>query len=161
MADWDSIRNEYVTSSVSQRELARKYNVSQASINRRCRSEKWDESRDSFRFKVNQKTVEAVSDLQADRITQLMAASQKAATLLGARLDQMAADGKIKTYEIKAITEALKNVRDLYETDESKKDDTEDDGLVEALTLTAEQVCTGEDDSCILPEENNGEEESG
>jgi hypothetical protein len=72
---------------------------------------------------VGQKTAEAVSDLQADRIAQLLSAGQKAAFLLSSRLEQMVEDGKIKTYEVKAITEALKNVRDLYKTDELPTDD--------------------------------------
>ena len=117
MADWMEIRNEYVTSSVSQRELARKHNVSQASINRRCKAEKWDESRESYRCKVIQKTERAASDAQVDRVTQLIAAGEESAKLLMTRLEQMAASGKIKTYEVKAITESLKHLRDLNKSD--------------------------------------------
>lgn len=165
MADWVSIRNEYISTQISTRDLAKKYGVSHSQIARRSSKEGWTEKRKTLRNKTEtlciQKTAEAVSDLQADRITLLMSASQKAAELLSERLDQMAADGKIKIYEIKAITEVLKNVRDLYATGDSTQEEAEDDGLMSALTATAEQVCAGEDDSSMLPEETHGEEESG
>lgn len=165
VADWVSIKTEYINTQIGFRGLAEKYGVSKNTIARRAKEEGWSAERDRQRDRIGtllgQKTAEAVSDLQAVRITLLMSASQKAAELLSERLDQMAADGKIKTYEIKAITEALKNVRDLYATDDSTQEETEDDGLVNALIATAEQVCAGEDDSSMLPEETHGEEESG
>lgn len=162
--DWVSIKTEYISTQISTRELAKKHGVSHSQVARRSAVEKWVEQRETLRNKTEtlciQKTAEAVSDLQADRITQLLSAGQKAACLLSSRLDQMADDGKIKTYEIKAITEALKNVRDLYETEGADAGAKEDDGLISALSATAEQVCNGEDDSCMLPEVDDGEEES-
>lgn len=108
-----------------------------------------------------QKTVEAISTEQSDRLVSLMSAGRKVADLLNTRLDQMVYDDKIKTYELKAITEALKNVRDLYESDDSSGNATDSDGLKEALDAVAHDVCSGEDDSCMLPsEEDNVEEES-
>lgn len=164
MPDWVSIKTEYINTQVGFRGLADKYGVSKNTIAKKAKEEGWAEERDRQRDRigtlVGQKTAEAVSDLQADRITQLLSAGQKAAALLSSRLDQMADEGKIKTYEIKAVTEALKNVRDLYETEGADAGAKEDDGLISALSATAEQVCNGEDDSCILPEVDDGEEES-
>lgn len=165
VADWVSIRTEYINTRISTRDLAAKHGVSYSTLRKKAEKEGWAQARQeqgrNVSARIAQKTAEVVSDFQADRITLLMSASQKAAELLSERLDQMAADGKIKTYEIKAITEALKNVRDLYATDDNSQEEAEDDGLVSALTATAEQVCTGEDDSCMLPEEAHGEEEGG
>lgn len=162
--DWVSIKTEYISTQISTRDLAAKHSVSYATLRRRAEKEGWTQARkEQWRNvgeKIAQKTAEAVSDLQADRIAQLLSAGQKAAVLLSSRLDQMADEGKIKTYEIKAVTEALKNVRDLYETDGADAVAKEDDGLISALSATAEQVCNGEDDSCMLPEVDDGEEES-
>lgn len=127
MADWVSIKTEYINTQIGFRGLADKYSVSKNTIAKKAKEEGWAEERDRQRDRigtlVGQKTAEAVSDLQADRIAQLLSAGQKAARLLNSRLDQMADDGKIKTYEVKAITEALKNVRDLYKTEELPTDD--------------------------------------
>lgn len=161
MADWVSIRTEYVTTQISTRALAQKYGVSYSALEKRCRKEQWAAERGKAAADVRQKTVEAISNAQFDRVSQLMEGTQKAAALLMKRLDQMDEDGKIKVYEIKAITEAFKNVRDLYESGESSRSDTESDGLTEALNAAAKRVCTGEDDSAMLPEVDDGEEEGG
>lgn len=126
-ADWNAIRNEYVTTQISLRDLAQKHGVSFATLRRRSEKEKWVDQRKEHEhevsIKVAQKTAEAAVCAQVDRIAQLMDFSQTSAELLGTRLEQMKLTGKIKVYEIKAITEALKNVRDLYRTDERPSND--------------------------------------
>lgn len=134
MIDWAVIKNEYVNTNISTRELAKKYGVSHSQVARRSAKSKWPEQRETLRNKTEalclQKTAEAVSSLQADRNVQLLEGGQKAASLLLQRLRQMEMDGKIKTYEVKAITEALKNIRELYKSDEKV---AEDDPLLKYL----------------------------
>ena len=127
MADWVSIKTEYITTQISTRDLANKYGVKYATLRDRSAKEKWSELRAAHVSrtvaKTEQKTAEAISDIRANRIVQLMEGGKLAAGLLVERLHEMHATGKIKTYEVKAITEALKNVRDLYKTDELPADD--------------------------------------
>lgn len=127
MADWVSIKTEYINTQVGFRGLADKYGVSKNTIAKKAKAEGWAEERDRQRDRigtlVGQKTAEAVSDLQVDRITQLLSAGQKAACLLSSRLDQIAEEKEaVNPYEIKAITGALKNVRDLYGIDAGADD---------------------------------------
>ena len=125
--DWLKIKTEYVTTQISTRDLAQKYEVPYITLRRKAEKESWAEERKEHERKVSanvsQKITEAVSCAQADRIAQLMDFTQTSAELLGVRLEQMKRSGKVKSYEVKAITEALKNVRDLYRTDESAADD--------------------------------------
>ena len=118
MADWVTIRSEYISTQISTRDLAKKHGVSYSTLRKRAEKEAWAQLRSKqgriVDALVAQKTAEAVSDAEADRITHLMAAGAKAARMLSAQLDRMEESGKVKTYEVKAITEALKNVRDLY-----------------------------------------------
>ena len=127
MPDWVSIKNEYITTQISTRDIAKKYGVSHSQIARRSAREKWAQQRETLRNETEtlwlQKTAEAVSDVQTDRVVQLMEGGQLAVELLIERLHEMRCSGKIKTYEVKAITEALKNARDLYKTDERPYDD--------------------------------------
>lgn len=127
MADWVSIRTEYINTQIGFRGLAEKYGVSKNTVAKRAKEENWAAERDRQRDKigtlVGQKTAEAISDVQTGRIVKLMEGGEKSADLLLTRLDQMADSGKIKTYEVKAITEALKHIRDLYRTDEKPEDD--------------------------------------
>lgn len=126
MADWVAIRMEYLTTQISTRDLAQKHGVSYSTLRKRAEKEQWTQKRAEQERKtaalVAQKTMEAVSDVQADRITQLITGGQRSAELLLGRLEQMAASGKIKTYEVKAITEAFKNIRDLYKAEAGSED---------------------------------------
>lgn len=126
-ADWNAIRNEYVTTQISLRDLAQKHSVSFATLRRRSEKEKWVDRRKGHEHevstKVTQKVAEVAACAQADRLNALMNYTQQSADLLGVRLAQMAQSGKVKTYEVKAITEALKNIRELYRTDELSADD--------------------------------------
>lgn len=125
--DWLKIKTEYVTTQISLRDLAQKHGVSFSTVSRRSDKENWVQLRKEHEkevsTKVIQKAAEASSCTHADRMAELIELSHCSAQLLGARLMQMAQTGKIKTYEVKAITEALKNVRDLYRTDETAADD--------------------------------------
>lgn len=127
MVDWAAIKTEYITTQISTRDIAKKYGVSHSQIARRSSREKWAQHRETLRNETEtlwlQKTAEAVSDVQTDRSVQLMEGGQLSVELLIERLREMKLSGKIKTYEVKAITEALKNVRDLYKTDERPSDD--------------------------------------
>lgn len=125
--DWLKIKTEYVTTQISTRDLAQKHGVPYSTLRKRAEKENWSEERKKqgrkVSAKVAQKITETVACAQADRITQLMDFTQTSAELLGVRLEQMKRSGKVKSYEVKAITEALKNIRDLYRTDETAADD--------------------------------------
>ena len=118
MADWVSIKTEYISTQISTRDLAQKHGVKYSTLRDRALREQWSKARSDYTSmliaKTEQKTAEAVSDAQADRVSELMSAGAKAARMLSAQLDRMEESGKVKTYEVKAITESLKNIRDLY-----------------------------------------------
>lgn len=118
MADWVAIRAEYISTRISTRDLAQKHGVKYSTLRNRAIREEWSKARNDYTSilvaKMEQKTAEAVSDVQADRVAELMSAGAKAARMLSAQLDRMEDSGKVKTYEVKAITESLKNIRDLY-----------------------------------------------
>lgn len=161
MIDWVEIKNEYISTQISTRKLAEKHGVSYQTLRDKAKREKWVLQRSKIGAKSEQKTAEAISTEQSNRIVSLMSACCKVSDLLNIRLDQMISDEKIKTYELKAITEALKNIRDLYETDTTPDGDEDSDGLMEALNATASDVCSGDDDSYLLPGGGcDGEEES-
>lgn len=120
MADWVTIRSEYISTQISTRDLAKKHGVPYSTLRKRAEKEAWAQLRSKqgriVDALVAQKTAEAVSDAEADRITHLMAAGAKAARILSEQLDRMEESGDISTYEIRAIVESLKHVRDLYKS---------------------------------------------
>ena len=70
--DWEEIRNEYVTTKTSCKNLAEKYGVSYSVIRKKCEKEKWNNMRRKSVAKVSQKTqekiIEKTAELQADRV---------------------------------------------------------------------------------------------
>ena len=121
MADWVAIRAEYVTTQISTRALAQKVGVAYSTLRRRCEDEGWAQLRSEHERNTHamiaQKTAEAISDHQADRIAMLVKGGEKSVEMLIKRLEQMADSDRIKVAEIKVITDALKNVRDIYKTE--------------------------------------------
>lgn len=128
MADWIAIKSEYINTDISTRDLARKYGVKYSTLRDRCAREEWSAERakhtSNVVAKTEQKTTEAVSSSQAERIALLMSGGAKAAQLLIKHLEDMEKSGEIRPYEIKATVDAMKGIRDLYKTDGN--DDTDD-----------------------------------
>ena len=75
MADWQAIKTEYITTDTSYRKLAQKYGVSYNAIGNRSRQENWQELRDQHLSKTMTKTVNAISNKQADRAAKLIGVS--------------------------------------------------------------------------------------
>lgn len=67
MADWNAIRQDYITDeSSSYRKLAQKYGVSLTAIYNRGRDEKWVELRQQTKDKTIAKAVDKISDEQSE-----------------------------------------------------------------------------------------------
>lgn len=75
MADWQSIKTEYITTDTSYRKLAQKYGVHYPAICQRSKAEGWIEQREQHRNKTITKTVNAIGNKQADRAAKLIGVS--------------------------------------------------------------------------------------
>lgn len=71
MADWKKIKTEYITTNTSYRKLAEKYGVHYKVISERGKAEKWVELRAQHRDKTLTKTLEQISDRQADQMARI------------------------------------------------------------------------------------------
>lgn len=76
VADWVSIRADYVSGGGSLRVLAEKYGISVSSIKKKAASEGWTANRTKIEPRLYQKTVRKVlehkSDQAADRLTRIL-----------------------------------------------------------------------------------------
>ena len=119
MTDWEKIKYDYITGSDSYRMLAEKYGVSIDAIKRKAAAQGWTAERTKTTAEIHQnalaKVVERTSDLEADRVTTLMRIGEKAARFLEKRLDVLIAVGA-KAYEVKAIMETVKLIREVYDS---------------------------------------------
>lgn len=71
VVDWKKIKTEYITTNTSYRKLAEKHDVHYKVISERGKSEKWVELRDQHRDKTLTKTLEQISDKQADQMARI------------------------------------------------------------------------------------------
>lgn len=69
--DWNSIKTEYITTDTSYRKLAKKYGISTNAIGNKSRQENWIEERNQFIDKTVSKTIEKLSEAQADRASRI------------------------------------------------------------------------------------------
>lgn len=71
MTDWKKIKAEYITTDTSYRKLAQKYSVHYKVISERGKAENWVALRSQYRDKTLTKTLEQISDRQADKMARV------------------------------------------------------------------------------------------
>ena len=112
MADWKAIKTEYITTDTSYRKLAQKYGLSYNAIGNRSRDEKWQDLRDQHLTKTMTKTMNAISNKQADRAAKLIGVSDilldKVKALLEADEELL-----VDTSIMKDVSVILKNLKDI------------------------------------------------
>lgn len=125
-ADWTAIRNDYINGLGSAAELAKRYGVKAATIRSRAMREKWNKAAqqqcNTIATLCNEKIAEAVANAEAERASILSGISTKAAVFLDQRLDNLIGTGA-KAYEIKAIMETVKIIRELDKETSIAEDD--------------------------------------
>lgn len=106
MADWVSIKAEYISTDISTRALAEKHGVSASALMKHSAAEKWGEERkkqvSKVEAKVKQRIASVAASHEVDRITRLLSIGDK----LSAKLDEAAGqlDRKMVTHKRKVKT---------------------------------------------------------
>lgn len=76
--DWTPIRNEYVTTKVTYRQLSAKYGVAIGNISKVAIREQWKEQRERYVQKAYKKAEEKAANQEANRLARLISATTKA-----------------------------------------------------------------------------------
>lgn len=110
ITDWNKVKNEYITSSISLRELAKQYDISYSTMSKRANKEKWNEQRNQNGIKMASKTVEKIIEKQsndiADGLTRLNDLAFRMLEKLEAAVDE------IDEKEMSIVTQVRKNTID-------------------------------------------------
>ena len=112
MADWQAIKTEYITTDTSYRKLAQKYGVNHAVIGQRAKAEKWVDLRRQHIDKTQTKTLNTISNKQADRAAKLIGVSD----LLLNKVKSLLEDNEellVDTSIMKDVSVILKNLKDI------------------------------------------------
>ena len=127
--DWKKIKKEYIAGGISYRKLAEKHGVSFNTLEKVARREGWCELRRQADEKAATKAVEAISTRNAklDKAVDLA---------LEAACKYLSAPGQLRAVDLKDMTTALKNLRDLKGI-KSEADMKEQQARIEALRARA------------------------
>ena len=135
MADWQAIKTEYITTDTSYRKLAQKYGVSATQICNVGRDEKWVEQREQFLSKTTAKTLEKISQQEANRKARIHSVADKLLNKIEAIVD---ADKPLDTKGIRALTAAVKDLKEIQNV-KSALDEREQKARIASLEKQADK----------------------
>ena len=110
MADWQTIKTEYITTDTSYRKLAQKYGVSTTQICNVGRDEKWVEQREQFLNKTTAKTLDKISKQEANRAAKIHSVADKLLLKIEAMVDS---EEPLSEKGIRALTAAVKDLKEI------------------------------------------------
>lgn len=141
VADWKAIKTEYITTTSSYRKLAEKYGVSTTQICNVGREEKWVEQREQYLNKVTAKTLEKISQQEANRAAKIYGVADK----LLLKIERMAdGDKPLASKDIRALTAAVRDLKEIHgvKTDLERR---EQEAKIAALNRQAEKENAGKE----------------
>lgn len=145
--DWSAIRAEYIAGGISQRKLARKYDVSFNTLKDIANAERWAAQRgdahNKATTKAQQKIVVALSDRLADLATKKDTLARELVAATIDTLHRYQETGRLTPQNIKFLTGAYK---DLTAKDVPLEEKPESGTLADAIRATAGEVWDDADD---------------
>lgn len=165
MADWLTIKNEYINTKFSYRKLAEKHSVSFATLRSKAKAEDWIAQREKQQHKVStkiaQKTADVIVKKEVDRITRIINLADRLSDKLEESVEQLdtyIVRNKVKVKEVEynddtAIGKPTREVITETETVEVEQGNIDRQGL---KSLTA--ALKGLKDIYTATDANNGDE---
>lgn len=135
MADWQAIKTEYITTDTSYRKLAQKYGVSHVQIGNVGKQENWVELRRQHLDKTLAKTVEKISQQEANRAAKIHSVADKLLTKIEAMVDS---GRPVDSKAIRALTAAVKDLKEIQGI-KSRLDEQEQEARIANLNRQVEQ----------------------
>ena len=109
-ADWKKIKTEYITTNASYRTLSKKYGVGVQAICIRSQAEGWIAMREQHQNKIVTKTLEKISQKEADRASKIHSVADKLLLQIEAMVDR---PEPLNEKAIRALTAAVKDLKEI------------------------------------------------
>lgn len=139
--DWAAIKTEYITTDTSYRKLAQKYGVSTTQICNVGKDEGWVEQREQFLNKTTAKTIEKISQQEANRAAKIHSVADKLLLKIEAIADS---PRPMNSKDIRALTAAIRDLKEIQNV-RSDADRREQEARIEKLRKeTREETCNDE-----------------
>ena len=109
MADWQAIKTEYITTDTSYRKLAQKYGVNVTNIAKKASAEGWVEQRKQFANKTQSKTLEKISQQEANRAAKVQTVADK----LLQKIEALADLPGMVPKDVRSLVAAVKDLKEI------------------------------------------------
>lgn len=123
--DWIKIKNEYITTNISQRKLAEKYKVSASTLMQKANRENWAKENkqtvSKIEARMKQKAIEKIADKEVNRIARIGTLADRLSDKLEQaieELDRAMVTHKTKTKTIEYDNEFPKPTKEVIEEEE-------------------------------------------
>ena len=134
MADWQAIKTEYITTDTSYRKLAQKYGIHYKVISDRGKAEKWVELRSQHRDKTLTKTLDKISQQQANRAAKVLTVADK----LLLKIEALADMPGLKPKDARSLVAAASDLKERIYCIKSDLDEQEQKARIANLQKQAE-----------------------
>ena len=152
MADWQAIKTEYITTETSYRKLAQKYGENYQKICHRSKEEGWIEQREQFKNKTISKTIEKISQQEANRAAKVQTVADK----LLQKIEALADLPGMVPKDVRSLVAAVKDLKEIQGI-KSALDEQEQKARIANLEKQAEKDDGGSNAPTLvvegLPEE--------
>jgi hypothetical protein len=136
---WTQLRLEYISSKeVSIRGLQKKYGIPYNQIRNRCENEKWLEQREAVTDKSTQKSIDLISDYNAEKCTRAFLVADKVLVKLEQVVDTIDPEDTEALRMLKDATYTLKNMKEIG-VFRSTLDKAEQEARINKLRKDAEE----------------------
>ena len=136
--NWNAIRTDYITSTLSYRDLEAKYGVCYRQIAKKGKAEGWGSQRSQHNANVVTKILDDDIEQKVSSIERLESVADKVLTKVEAYIDACDPTA-IDTQSMKHISGVLKDIKDVMK---NRKDLQEQDARIKKLQKEAEQEDT-------------------
>ena len=109
MADWQAIKTEYITTDTSYRKLAQKYGINVTTIAKTAGAEGWVEQRKQYANKTQAKTLEKISQQEANRAAKIHSVADKLLLKIETLVDRPGMMPK----DVRALVAAVKDLKEI------------------------------------------------
>lgn len=135
MTDWKAIETEYITTNTSYRKLAQKYGVNVTTIAKTASAEGWVDRRKQYATKTQAKTLEKISQQEANRAAKIGTVADKLLRQIEAMVDR---EEPLDEKAIRTLTAAVKDLKEIQEV-RSSLDRQEQEARIANLRKQAEK----------------------
>jgi hypothetical protein len=110
---WQEIRNEYTTTDISIRGIQTKYGIPYNRIRDRVDREKWNEDRECFRNKINQKSIDLLVEHKAEECTRAFRVANTILDKIEAIVETIDESSPDALKDIKSATSSIKDLKEI------------------------------------------------